>query len=198
MLRHLTISLLFITAVTFTHADEPDFKRIFNGKDFTGWELPDKNRWWKAEDGVLSVKSGLLKKGNNIWTEKKYKNFIIECDFKMGEGIIDSGIFIRTERQQIQIGISGSLKRDMTCSPYIPGDGYPVEAEGIKELLKEKDWNHTRIRADGKQYTIWLNGKQVLDWESPKAIEEGKIGLQLHGGKVMAIDFKNLQVAELP
>ena len=44
---------------------------------------------------------------------------------------VDSGIFIRGENPQnpqIQIGISGSLNRDMTASPYVPKQGYPIEA----------------------------------------------------------------------
>ena len=64
----------------------------------------------------------------------------------MGKGTIDSGIFIRTEKQQIQIGESGSLKRDLTGSPYIPGKGYPVEAENVKELLKMDDWNTMKVK----------------------------------------------------
>ena len=179
-------------------AKEPEMKAIFNGKDFTGWAVPADNKvWFKVEDGLLRVQSGPKKKGQTLWTEEKYKDFVMEFDFKMGEGTVDSGIFIRTEKQQIQIGISGSLKRDMTGSPYIPGKGYPVEAEGIKELLKLKDWNTMKISAKGGQYVVWLNGKQVLDYTSEKPAKEGPIGIQLHGGKVMGIDYRNMKAARL-
>ncbi len=48
-------------------------------------------------------------------------------------------------------------------------------------------------------YTIILNGTEVLvyDDQTGKAIEKGPIGFQLHGGKVMAIDFRNIKVMEL-
>ena len=91
----------------------------------------------------------------------------------------------------------GSLKRDMTASPYIPGKGYPVEAEGVKELLKPKDWNTLKIEAKGDTYTSWLNGKKVMTYTSDSAVEKGKIGIQLHGSRVMAIDFRNLKAAPL-
>ena len=171
----------------------------FNGKDFAGWTVPDNNTWWTIKDGVIQCKNGPKKKGSNIWTEKKYKDFIVEFDFRMGEGTIDSGIFLRTENQQVQIGISGSKKRDMTGSVYVPGKSYPLEAKGVKELLKLKDWNTMKVKAVGKVYTISLNGKQVLvyDDKTGKAVEEGPIGFQLHGGKVMAIDFRNIKVMEL-
>ena len=131
---------------------EPKLKPIFNGKDLSGWEVPDGNDeagWYKAVDGVLKVQSGPKKKGSILWTEKKYRNFVVEFDFRFGEGVVDSGVHVRNQ-DQIQIGISGSLKRDMTCSPYIPGKGYPVEAKNIKKLLKAKGWNTMRIQAVGK------------------------------------------------
>ena len=89
---------------------------------------------------------------------------------------------------QIQIGISGSLKRDMTASPYIPGKGYPVEAEGVAELLKHDDWNHMRVEVSGKEYVCYLNGKKVMTYESDTAIEKDR--LQKHqSGRESEIAF---------
>ena len=189
----LSLSLL----ISFVNADEPELQSIFNGKDLAGWKVPDGNVWWKAEDGVLKVRSGEKKQGSILQTEREYTDFVVEVEFKFGEGTVDSGIFIRNDKDQIQIGISGSLKRDMTASPYIPGKGYPVEAEGVKELLKLEDWNTLKVEARGGTYTSWLNGKQVMTYTSEGAVEKGPIGLQLHGNRDMAIDFRNLRAAEL-
>ena len=179
---------------------EPKLKPIFNGKNLSGWEVPkgnDKAGWYKAVDGVLKIQSGPQKKGSILWSKKKYRNFVMEFDFRFGEGIVDSGVHVRT-KDQIQIGISGSLKRDMTCSPYIPGKGYPVEAKNIKKLLKAKDWNTMRIQAIGKEYTVWLQGEKVMTYKSDSAIEEGPVGIQLHGSRDMGIDYRKLKLAELP
>jgi hypothetical protein len=176
---------------------DPGMASIFNGRDFTGWKVPKGNIWWTVQDGILSVKNGPKKKGSILWTEKQFRDFIVECDFRFGEGTIDSGVFLRTEKQQVQLGISGSLKRDMTGSVYVPGRGYPKEAKGVKELLKPRDWNRLKVRVVGNVYTIWLNGTEVLVFEGKKAIPEGPIGLQLHPGKVMAIDFRRICVEEL-
>ena len=178
---------------------QPPPKSIFNGKDFTGWEVPKGNEaagWYKAVDGVLKIENGPKKKGSILWTKKKYRDFIMTFEFRFGEGVVDSGVHVRN-RDQIQIGISGSLKRDMTCSPYIPGKGYPVEAKNIKKLLKAKDWNKMIIQAVGKEYTVWLQGEKVMTYKSDSAIAEGPIGIQLHGNRVMAIDFRKLVVSEL-
>lgn len=190
---------VFLTSATALVAG-PKLKPIFNGKDLSGWEVPDGNDeagWYKAVEGVLKIQSGSQKKGSILWSKKKYRNFVVEFEFRMGEGRVDSGMHVRT-KDQIQIGISGSLNRDMTCSPYIPGKGYPVEAKNIKKLLRPKDWNTMRIQAIGKEYTVWLQGEKVMTYKSDSAIDEGPIGIQLHGGRNMAIDYRKLKLAELP
>jgi len=179
-----TITCLFLLfcAAGMVLADEAKLEAIFNGKDLSGWKVPEGNdeaKWYTAKDGVLIIRSGPKQKGSILWTEKSYRNFVVELDFRMGEGTVDSGVHLRNQ-DQIQIGISGSLKRDMTCSPYIPGKGYPVEAENIAKLLEQEDWNSMKIQAVGPRYTVWLNGEKVMTYESDTAIEKGPIGLQLH------------------
>jgi len=187
------------TSAKTSDSSKLDLKPIL-GKDLAGWQVPPGNDtagWYKVNNGVLEIRNGPKKKGSVLWTKKKYRDFVMELDFRFGEGTVDSGVHVRTQ-DQIQIGISGSLKRDMTCSPYIPGKGYPVEAKNIKKLLKAKDWNTMRIQAIGNQYTVWLQGEEVMTYKSGSAKEEGSIGIQLHGSRIMGIDYRNMKVAELP
>jgi hypothetical protein len=195
-IKLLLIITLFL-ALALAPIKEPKMKKIFNGKNLDGWVVPENNIWWSAGGGLLSVKSDPDKTGSVLWTEKEYEDFIVQADFKMGEGTVDSGIFLRSEDQQIQIGISGSLNRDMTGSPYIPGKGYPVEAEGVEDLLKLDDWNTMRVQAKGNVYTVWLNGQEVMTYMSENAPTEGPLGLQLHPNNDMSIDFRNIMVAAL-
>ena len=197
MKTKLLIGMSLLIVMGFVQKEDPKMKKIFNGKNLNGWVVPENNIWWTAQDGVLTAKSGPDKKGSVLWTEKEYEDFIIQADFKMGEGTVDSGIFLRAEDQQIQIGISGSLERDMTASPYIPGKGYPVEAKGVKDLLKLDEWNTMKVQAKGNEYTVWLNGQEVMNYTSDNATNKGPIGLQLHPNNEMTIDFRNIMVAEL-
>ena len=174
-----------------------DLPSAFTGHNFDGWELPERNIWWTAKNGILKLDSGPNRKGSTLWTVKEYGNFIMEFEFKMGQGTVDTGIYIRTSKEQIQIGISGSLKRDMTASPYIAGKGYPVEAKNIKQILKPKDWNHMTIVAIGKNYSVWINGQHVMSYDSESAVKRGPVGVQLHGGKDMSAEYKNIAIAEL-
>ncbi len=193
---HLAISAFILLGFAEVAAKK---NNLFNGTDLTGWKIPKGNeniRWYQAKNGILELRSGPKKKGSVLWTEKNYQDFELNLEFRFVDGTIDSGIHLRNS-DQIQIGISGSLKRDMTCSPYIPGKGYPVEAKNVAKLLKAKDWNKMKIRAVGPKYTTWLQGKEVMNYESGSAKKEGPIGIQLHGNRNMKIDFRNVTVTEL-
>lgn len=169
---------------------------IFDGKSLDGWKTAGADVW-TAADGVLTGTSNEKKQGSILWTEKEYTDFVVSCEFRF-EGRIDSGIFLRHENDQIQIGISGSLKRDMTASPYIIAKkGYPVEAKGVAELLNEGEWNTMKITAKGPVYTVELNGKEVMTYTSDTAKEKGPIGLQMHADVAMKIDFRAITLASL-
>lgn len=197
MKKIITAVAFVLFLVNMAHAQEPKLKKIFNGKNLKGWKAPENNVWWTASKGILFVKSTAEKKGSILWTEKSYANFILQADFLMGDGVVDSGFFLRSEDDQVQIGISGSLKRDMTGSPYIPKLRYPVEATKTKDVLKPKDWNTMKIKCVDKTYTVWLNGVEVMTYTSANIPASGPIGIQLHPGNEMSISYKNIRLAEL-
>lgn len=188
----------FMLAFAFAAAaGQPELKPLFNGHDFSGWLEPENNIWWTIEDEILVGKNDPELKGSTLWTSGEYKDFILQLDFRMASGLVDSGVFLRKVEEQIQIGISGSLKRDMTCSPYVAGKGYPVEGVGVFALLNQDDWNTMRIRAVGNVYTVTLNGQQVLEYPSLTAAERGPLGLQVHPNRDMRIEFRNILIAEI-
>ena len=195
-MKKLLAAFLLLMVIVSTQAQDPKLKKIFNGKTLKGWVEPSNNVWWTVNDGILFVKSTAEKKGSILWSESKYENFIIQADFLMGDGTVDSGIFLRSEHDQIQIGISGSLKRDLTASPYIPKKGYPVEAK-VKDILKLKDWNTMKVKVVGSTYTVWLNGNEVMTYTSENMPASGPVGFQLHPGNEMSCSFRNIRLAAL-
>lgn len=153
--------------------------------------------YWKFEEGVLVGKSDEQMKASILWTPAEYRDFTLTFSFRFS-GDIDSGVFLRSENDQIQIGISRSLKRDLTGSPYIASLGkYPVEASGIAEILKNGEWNEMSIQAVGPRYLVSINQTQVLDCTSETAPESGPLGFQIHQGVEMKIEFKDIQIAEI-
>jgi hypothetical protein len=177
------------------NAAEPVF--LFDGKSLEGWKTTGADDCWQVKDAVIVGKSNEKKQGSVLWTKEVFTDFVLEAEFRFS-GQIDSGFFLRNESEQIQLGVSRSLKRDMTCSPYIGKKGiYPVEAVGVDALLKTGEWNKIKIEVKGKKYIVTLNGKQVLDYTTDEALEKGPVGLQLHPGVDMEISFRNLTLTAL-
>lgn len=186
--------------VQFKDTNKPPYKKYFNGRNFSKWVLPEGNIWWKIEDKVIKAKSGLNKKGSILWTEKEFKNYKVRLKFKFIGGTIDSGIFMRGDNHlnpQIQIGISGSLKRDMTGSPYVPKKGYPKEATAAASVLKMNGWNTIEAQAIDNNYKVWINGKYVMDYDLENANLNGPVGIQLHPNREMEIWFKDISIAKI-
>jgi hypothetical protein len=54
--------------------------------------------------------------------------------------------------------------------------------------------------ANGNHITYSINGQVTTDLvdESPKACKNGVIGIQMHGGHTMTIQFKDLKIKMLP
>ena len=190
------LSTLVLSIVALSQANAQKLKKAFNGKNLDGWVVPmPNNDNWTVSKKILTVKSDDTRKGKTLWTEKSYKDFLIQADYKNVSGVVDSGIFLRSDKDQIQIGISGSLKRDLTGSPYIPGKGYPKEAD--LSSLKKDDWNTLKIKVVGNSYTVWLNGAEVMNYTSEGIADEGPIGIQLHPGNEMCIQYRKILVAEI-
>ena len=68
--------------------------------------------------------------------------------------------------------------------------------EALKKLIKIGDWNDVVLVAKGKHITYTINGQLMTDLtdESPKALKEGVIALQLHAGYTMDIQFKDVKI----
>ncbi|KAA5540978.1 DUF1080 domain-containing protein [Roseiconus nitratireducens] len=75
-----------------------------------------------------------------------------------------------------------------------------INQEEFKDLMKVDDWNDIVIVAKGNHIRHYLNGRLVLDFTDKhptKALTDGVIGLQLHAGKPMWTEFKNIRVRSL-
>jgi hypothetical protein len=73
-------------------------------------------------------------------------------------------------------------------------------AEEVQSVIKPGDWNDYRIVAKGNVLQHFINGKpsvEVVDETKDKAATSGIIGLQLHVGPPMTVQFKDIQLREL-
>ena len=176
------------------------YVEIFDGKSLDGWECdpPEVSNHWKVEDGMI-VGENRDSLASIIWTTGQFKDFEIELEYMTPSKDYDSGIFIRGESHQVQIGISRSLQKDMTGCIYAPVDekgSYPAQTDKIMAYHHEGEWNHLKVTVQGKRIQTFLNGEPFVDYEAVNIPMEGPIGLQLHGGVHMVIKFRELLLRE--
>ncbi len=195
----------FFLAVCFCLLIAPAYaqksKKLFNGKDLSGWKIHGTEKWY-VEKGELVCESGPDKGYGYLTTDKNYKNFVLDLDFKL-EANGNSGVFIRSTVEgtkvsgwQVEVappghdtgGIYESYGRQWLIKP---------SAEDQK-ILSADGWNHMRIEANGDDVTSWLNGKQMVHIKDAKiGAGQGSIALQIHDGGGIKVRWKDIQVKEL-
>jgi len=182
--------------------DVGDFVPLI-GEDLSGWHTDPEQRaeHWELIDDVI-VGENDDQRGSILWTDAEYTDFELVVEYQTDDEDYDSGIYLRGTSHQVQIGISRSLKRDMTACVYAPADGqggYPAQAEPetIEEHHQLGAWNTLRMVVRGKRIQTFLNGEPFVDYEGETIPASGPIGLQLHQGVHMEMNFRNIRVREL-
>jgi len=63
------------------------FVSLFNGKDFTGWKVPDgDNGHWKIVDGVIDYDAQSEAPGDkNLWSVAEYGDFVLRLEWRIKE-----------------------------------------------------------------------------------------------------------------
>lgn len=72
-----------------------------------------------------------------------------------------------------------------------------IDAEGFRKLFQLDDWNDAVIIAKGNHIRHYLNGVLILDFtdnDPQLALSEGVLAFQLHAGRPMWAEFKDIRI----
>jgi hypothetical protein len=75
-----------------------------------------------------------------------------------------------------------------------------LDQAGFEKAMKIDDWNEVVIIARGNHIQHFLNGVQLIDFtdnDPQLALKSGLLALQLHAGKPMWAEFKDIRIKEL-
>ncbi len=78
--------------------------------------------------------------------------------------------------------------------------GSLINAEEFEKLFKLDDWNDVVIIAKGPHIQHYMNDRLILDFTDnhPElSLREGILALQLHAGKPMWAEYKNIRIKEI-
>ncbi|MBI1789710.1 MAG: DUF1080 domain-containing protein [Acidobacteria bacterium] len=169
---------------------------LFNGKDLSGWlpQIPGKPLGWTARDGVMTNSAG----ANNLVSEKKFWNFLLHAEYRIGEHS-NSGIGLRA-RYEVQI--LADYGRPVNTHSH--GALYSRIAPTVNATRPLGEWQTMDIRLVGREVTVVLNGQKVIDKqevEGPTAItidpDEAAPGPIMLQGDHREVEFRSLVVTPL-
>lgn len=174
---------------------------LFNGKDLSGWKPYGTEKWY-VEDGLLICESGPDKAYGYLATEKHYKNFELDLEFKQ-EADGNSGVFIRSTIEGVKVSgwqVEVAPKGKHTGGVYESyGRGWLIKPEAAKEeVLKEGEWNKMKIVVNGDTITSYLNGVEMITiTDAIIGKGEGSVALQIHDGGGIKVKWRNINIKEL-
>ena len=79
-------------------------------------------------------------------------------------------------------------------------DGKLGEAEDLKSKVKSEDWNDIHIIAKGNRLQHYVNGvlmSDVTDKDLINGMSKGLIGVQVHVGPPMKVEYRNIRLKNL-
>jgi hypothetical protein len=202
------------------------FQSIFNGKDLSGWEGDPKH--WTVEDGALTgVADGTLKQNSFItWRGGTVKNFELRVNVKITQGgnsglqyrsamLPDAGPYVMTGYQCDVVSnrdeYDGMLYEErgrrilahtgekVVIDPS--GQNWVVGSAGAVKHFPAGEWHQYRILVEGNHHRHWIDGHptaDVVDHDPKGRRLEGLIGVQVHVGPAMKVQFKDWRLKTLP
>jgi Domain of Unknown Function (DUF1080) len=189
--------------------DLSEFKPLYNGKDLSGWKTT--GNWLPQKDGSLLIQPREGEKGWErydayLWSEKKYKDFVLEVEYAYPPGG-NSGVYFRVGdmTDPVNKGIEAQiLDSSQTKEPLTHHDhGGIIRTVGASKNMSRPphQWNRMVITCIGNHLEVELNGEEIIHAhldEGPMKDRprEGHIGLQDHG-QPNNIRFRNIRIREI-
>ena len=192
------------------------FVTLYNGKDLTGWKTT--GNWIPQKDGSLLIhprpgEKGWQRYDAYLTSEKKYKDFVLEVEYKYPKGG-NSGVYFRIgdPKDPVKTGIEcqildSSGKPDDKMGHH--DHGGIIRTVGPTKNMSKKpgEWNKMIVTCKGHHLQVNLNGEDIVDIQLDKKGEgkqsgvsdrplEGYISLQDHG-EPNNLHFRNIRIKEL-
>jgi Domain of Unknown Function (DUF1080) len=201
-------------------------KSIFNGKDLTDWEGDPK--YWTVEDGALTGTTDGTLKANSfiVWRGGMVNNFEMRVKVKITQGgnsglqyrsvpVPGAGPYVLTgyqcdivttkdeydgmlydERGRRILAQSGTrVVIDPNNEKWIVGSVGPIKH------FPAGEWHEYHVIVRGNHHQHFIDGHktiEVFDHDAKGRRLEGLLGVQVHVGPAMKVQFKDWRLKDLP
>ena len=161
---------------------------LFDGQTDYGWETGSEADW-EVKDGMIRVSSG---KSGLFCTTTEFADYQLKVDFRSPTQT-NSGVFLRTPLHPKGATVDCyELNIAPQDNPFPTGSF--VGRKKAKAVTSSDGWQTFDVTAAGGEFTVKLDGKEVLSFTDEDPIAIGRIGLQLNQGLV---EFRNIKLKPL-
>ncbi|MEZ5299831.1 MAG: DUF1080 domain-containing protein [Verrucomicrobiales bacterium] len=175
------------------------WKPIFDGKTLDGWE-PGEGGNWEVKDGAIVGTSPASEKRHGIlFFKDEVGDFTCRFKFRATKG--NSGFYFRTEKVKGGVSVHGfQAEVDTTTDTgglYETGGRAWVaksDPEMMKKIYKPGEWSEMAVSARGGRVVVHVNGAKTVELKDDPGRAKGFLGLQLHGGQEMLVEFKDIEL----
>ena len=215
-----------VAAAAVTVKPGPDgYVKLFNGRNLNGWDGDP--QFWSVEDGAISGRTdGSLKMNRFLtWTGSTVRNFDLRVQVKVTGGG-NSGLQYRGAMlPEVGLDIVSGYQCDIVANnPDYNGMLYEERGRRILAHTGEKvtidpqgrswivgrmevksfapgEWHEYRVLVRGNHHQHWIDGHptaDLLDFDEQGRSLDGVLGVQVHVGPAMKIQFKDFRIRHLP
>lgn len=177
--------------------------QLFNGANLKGWKThPDQPGNWKAAGGAIVG----IGPPSSLFTEKgDYANFRFRTQVKLNsDGRF--GIGFRTRYgfdsstdwgAKTPVGYEVEIS-EKDCNIVVRDVGGNHSAPG-RHSAKSGDWFDLEVIAEGFEFQVKVNGTQVVRYRDfNERYKKGHIALRTHLDSHTFVEFRNIEIKELP
>jgi len=170
-----------ITKATGTQSENEqpaEWVAAFNGRDLAGWQAPDEGAW-AVKGGLIIATAGAAGKGDTLWTEELYGDYLLAVTFR-ATWPIHAGVWVRgagsKHGPRIEI-FESQQPAAFTGSVWIPPKGLAL-VNLREDLVDRESWNTISVKVEGDRIQLWLNAEEigVVRADGP---QKGRIGLYI-------------------
>ena len=220
------LAVLILIPVLCAAASAQGFQSLFNGKDLSGWA--GKTEFWSVKDGAIFGQTTKDKptKGNTflVWQGGDAGDFVFKAKVRFSGN--NSGVQYRSELVgKPEDFVVKGYQADLHPKPEYFGMLYAEKWRGIvarrfqrvvvgsdgkpqvigevgdkDQKIVDTEWNELTIIAVGNRQIHQVNGVTTMDLTDnhPEAKRKGILALQLHRGKPMTVEFKDIRLRLCP
>ena len=183
-----------------------DWNDLFDGKSLAGWKASESGESWSVVDGHL-VAHGTRSHLYYMGDPEPFVNFELEAVI-MTQEHSNSGVYFHTQFQEEgwpKYGFEAQVNNSYH-DPQKTGSLYGV-VKNLEAPAKDNQWFTMRLRVEGRNVLITVDGKTVVDYLEPedavagedftRKLAAGTFALQAHDPESV-VHYKSIRVRRLP